>query len=444
MKKHLQNSIKSAAISRVVNRAMETNRPVYLLVIATKPCFIKLASLIWSMTEKELPFLLINSNQHYDKPLTAQIREFGYNELINFNMNSKGDCFNERIINMSHSVKEFVHVFSPYLGKAEFIPIVSGDTFSAGIIPQLFYYSTGIRSIHVEAGLRSYGPGNRELWKSGSVLNQTEWEWESYVNDPFPEGMDSRLASISSELLLAPVERNKKNLIEEGYSSSNINIVGSLSSDAVNLIVKNDPENDFLNRYPFLANGKWLRVDLHRRENLHPDKLKAVLESIKLMSAAGMNVLLIKSNALIRALKWYKLEYLLDEAEKAGVRISELWPSYSDVIHFMKSDHCLGLYTDSGGLQEEANVLGVPCFTSRFSTDRPETILEARTNLLVPPISGDFISRQIISVFDKGIDKVFLGLAGPTIYGTAVSEKMATILCEYEPRLNIEKTMLNY
>ncbi|MCW3464966.1 UDP-N-acetylglucosamine 2-epimerase [Chitinophaga nivalis] len=417
-------------------------RPLLLPIIATKPCFIKMASLINAMQRSDLPFLLLNSNQHYDEILTTQIEEFGYKELIGVNLCSNGPDFGDRIIAMCQSVTEFLQVMSAYPGAPDIIPLVSGDTFSAGMLPQLFYFLTGVRSVHIEAGLRSYGPANKELWLEDDFLQQTAWDWTSHINDPFPEGMDSRLASVAAELLFAPVERNRHNLLREGYRAENITITGSLSSDAVEVMRKYAHKDDFLKRYPFLAQKKWLRVDLHRRENMQPDRLLPLLRGITRLSRQGMNVLLMKSNAMMAAIEHFELDEALASAVRAGVNVCDLWPSYLDVVSFMLSEHCLGLYTDSGGLQEEAHILGVPCLTMRYSTDRPETILDVHSNLLLPPVSEGFICNNLIRAFDTGVFR--RSADNVNIYGSKVAERMVTCLEQYVPKCNAAKRLLTY
>ncbi|WP_212002527.1 UDP-N-acetylglucosamine 2-epimerase [Chitinophaga sp. HK235] len=442
MKYTLQNPGCAGMMEAAIEKAMDLKRPLYLPIIATKPCFIKMASLIQSMTQHDLPFLLVNSNQHYDQLLTAQIDELGYKQQIGANLYSNGRDFNERIITMCQSVTDFLSVLATYTEKPDIIPVVSGDTFSAGILPQLFYFSAGARSVHVEAGLRSYGPADKDRWQDGNVLYQAGWDWTRYVNDPFPEGMDSRLASISSELLLAPVKRNMDNLLYEGYVAENIMVTGSLSSDAVELMKKYTHTEDFLDRYPFLSGKKWLRVDLHRRENLIPDRLIAVLSGIARLSGEGMNILLVKSNAMMAAIHQFGLEEQLRLTEQAGVKICELWPSYLDVISFMLSDYCLGLYTDSGGLQEEAHILRVPCLTLRYSTDRPETILDAGGNLLLPPVSEKFICHNTLNAFDN--TSRWAHQDTDNIYGNKVADLIVEKLKHYTPQYNAARRMLTY
>ena len=94
---------------------------------------------------------------------------------------------------------------------------------------------------------------------------------------------------------------------------------------------------------------------------------------------------------------------------------SPVWPLYTDVIAAMsKAAVCA---TDSGSMQEEMNVLGVPCVTLRFGSDRSESII-AGGNLIAPPVDGALIRRIIDFAWDnKDMRKT------PQLYGQNVSSK---------------------
>src|SRR5262249_29726751 len=89
---------------------------------------------------------------------------------------------------------------------------------------------------------------------------------------------------------------------------------------------------------------------------------------------------------------------------------------------FYRSDSCLGALTDSGGLQEELNMLGKVCMTLRFNTDRPETVRQARGNLLVPPISPAFVHKLVSHILASKRLQDTMRSAKP-LYGTKVGAK---------------------
>ena len=85
---------------------------------------------------------------------------------------------------------------------------------------------------------------------------------------------------------------------------------------------------------------------------------------------------------------------------------------------------------DSGGVQEDMNMMGKPCLTIRFSTDRPETVMGNHGNLLVPPISDDFLARVVAGVIED--PKVLNQLKQrPPLYGSKAGEKFADAIAPH-------------
>jgi UDP-N-acetylglucosamine 2-epimerase (non-hydrolysing) len=165
-----------------------------------------------------------------------------------------------------------------------------------------------------------------------------------------------------------------------------------------------------------------------------PPKLRALIEGLSAYSDQGGKVVLIMTNALRAALEEYGMRPLLEDAERRhGLLVQNLWPSYLSVVHFLRSPNCLAVYTDSGGLQEEANVLGVPCITCRFSTDRPETVLDGESNLLLPPATSELVARGLGEILSSPPGRVWPGLPERKLYGERVGEHIAELLGEYTP-----------
>lgn len=420
-------------LAAAVEHANREQLPLYLIVLATKPCYIKLASLVLACEAARVPFLLIDSGQHYDPELTQAKHELGYEHLLTAVLGIRGSLL-KRAAQLALAIERLdAHLQAAGIRQPA-VPLVSGDTATAAMFAQFWYFAHGVRSVHVEAGLRSYGPDCPQGWEALQDLReQRNVRWQRFRDEPFPEGVDSVLASAVSDLLLAPVWRNVEQLRAEDYDVRQIHQVGSLSSDAVRLALPQAARSRIFQLYPLLAQGRWLRVDLHRRENMTPEALRAVLQGLGRLARDGVQVVLIQTNALNGALAQHELGGLLDEACQQGVVVQAMWPHYTDVIRFLTSDHCLALYTDSGGLQEEANVLGVPCLTCRLSTDRPETILDAQTNLLLPPLSADFVHRHLRRVLALPRASVWPGLTrSQPLYGEAVGGRVVELLKVYQ------------
>jgi UDP-N-acetylglucosamine 2-epimerase (non-hydrolysing) len=110
-------------------------------------------------------------------------------------------------------------------------------------------------------------------------------------------------------------------------------------------------------------------------------------------------------NATEAALVSYGLDNKIKSlAEEYSHRflITPVWKQYGHVIEFLDSGHCWAEMTDSGSMQEELLYFpDVLSLTLRLNTDRPETILNARSNILVPPVSSEWILSMIDKAFNR-------------------------------------------
>ena len=154
--------------------------------------------------------------------------------------------------------------------------------------------------------------------------------------------------------------------------------------------------------YPLLESGEWLRVDIHRRENLTRRRFMSILNSIgQLVRHSQQRIIFLMLNATESTIKSFNLDgYLQKLANNYPKKfiISPLWKEYSHVIEFLDSGHCWAEMTDSGSLQEELLYFDkVMSLTVRLNTDRPETVFDARSNVLIPPVSKELISAFVRS-----------------------------------------------
>jgi UDP-N-acetylglucosamine 2-epimerase (non-hydrolysing) len=102
---------------------------------------------------------------------------------------------------------------------------------------------------------------------------------------------------------------------------------------------------------------------------------------------------------------------------------SEAWAYHRDVIAAMKKSALVA--SDSGGFQEEANIVGVPCVTLRYGSDRGESFI-AGANVPAPPFDSDFMVAIIKGAFNNE-DMRAVG----NIYGSDVSKKIVDGVLEH-------------
>ena len=228
------------------------------------------------------------------------------------------------------------------------------------------------------------------------IDRQFNGKWMLLRNEPFPEQWDTFTSAAGSEYLFAPVKLNKEHLIREGYPKKNIWVTGGVVVDALKLKRSEKSKQSIFDIYPQLEKGQWLRVDIHRRENLTPARFKYIVECMELLVEKGYNLNFIEMSATRNALDYYGMRPRLEKLKKSHNFLhTNVWPEYAHVIEFFESKKCLAAFTDSGGVQEELNLMGKACLTCRLSTDRPETVKDAKCNILVPPVDSKFMVKMI-------------------------------------------------
>lgn len=96
---------------------------------------------------------------------------------------------------------------------------------------------------------------------------------------------------------------------------------------------------------------------------------------------------------------------------------------------------CAAVATDSGSMQEEMNLLGVPCVTLRFGSDRSESIL-AGANVQAPPIDSDFV----VEIIRGAMNNSAMANVG-NLYGEQVSKKIVDgVLARVDDELGLFQT----
>jgi UDP-N-acetylglucosamine 2-epimerase (non-hydrolysing) len=108
--------------------------------------------------------------------------------------------------------------------------------------------------------------------------------------------------------------------------------------------------------------------------------------------------------------------------ENKNFLFTPLWKEYGHVMEFLHSERCQAIVTDSGSMQEELNEIGKPCMTIRFNTDRPETVMYGKTNLLIPPLKDKMISDTIKYVIENDYFKDIK--KAKKLYGIKVGKKI--------------------
>ena len=418
-------------------RQMDAGEFVLAVVTATKPDFYKQAPVVTAASDRGVPCFVLHTGQHYDDVLGHGLAEYGIEDRVAVDLGIRGSL-SEKTAQVHRRIDALTDRLDEW-PETTVLPIVHGDTHAAGIVPQAWLFATNQGVAHNEAGLRGMSPefGDHD---NPAAFVDAQWhgEWSLNRAEPFPEQYDTFVGSAAAHYQFAPVTRNRDHLDREGYPTTvdgeeRIPVVGNSVVDAIEAKRDANLEQSVFDIYPVLeARDDWIRVDVHRRANLLPDRFRAIVEGVIGLVEAGYNVNFVELTATREALEQYgyrdRLTRLADGRE--NFLFTGLWKKHAHVYEFLQSGQCLAEFTDSGSMQEELNYIDEAiCLTARFNTDRPETVIDAQTNLLVPPTSGEYVTETVRHVLETPSVREEIQ-SGPNLYGRDVGDRIVEFLSD--------------
>jgi len=384
--------------------ASQKDRHVHLIMIATKPDIIKQVPLYKELKKRGHLVILGHTGQHYDENLSGgMLKEFGVEP--DFNLNVRGSLF--------EVVSQIIGRLGSVIGELKergktVIPYVHGDTTTA-MAASNAGFCHGFASAHVEAGIRTLTPDYSKFGVWNSQFEVSEWRkflmsrenWGRGSLEPYPEQFNTRCSECATGVHLAPVELDREFMLSEGFPEDRIFVVGNSVVDATLEALANAKNATVFEQFPVLADGNFVRFCIHRRENCISEKrFRAIYDAMKSLIEEGRTVLLISLFQTEAAFERFGLKEEVENLnrEHNNFVYSPVWPQYTDVIAAMnKAAVCA---TDSGSMQEEMNVLGVPCVTLRYGSDRSESAMNGG-NLIAPPVDGSIIKSMIEYAWDN-------------------------------------------
>lgn len=302
------------------------------LVVGTRPEIIKLAPVISELKSRGIEFTLVNAGQHYDYLLTKKI----FSDL-----NLDTTSINLNIGSSSHAQQtaSALLLLENIISNRTFDAVVAqGDT-NTVLASALAASKQNIPFVHVEAGLRSF-------------------------DRTMPEEINRKVADHIASVLFAPTDISASNLLNEGISKDRIFTVGNTVVDALNKISTAMTSNYIKEKF---MHNNFALLTLHRSENTDSmNKFELLLNSLmKITHPVIFPIHPRTKDKLISFGLWDKLLAI------PNLKITEPL-GYADFLNALK--HAQVVLTDSGGIQEEACVLKVPCITLRNNTERPESV----------------------------------------------------------------------
>jgi UDP-N-acetylglucosamine 2-epimerase (non-hydrolysing) len=312
------------------------------IVVGTRPEIIKMAPVVRACLERHVPFLLLHTGQHYSFEMDGVF--FRELELPAPHHNLEVGSGSQ-----AYQVGAIVSGIAPILERERpDVLLVEGDTNSV-LAAGLAAHKLGIRVGHVEAGLRSY-------------------------DRTMPEEINRILTDHLADHLFAPTGHARRILLGEGIADGRIHVTGNTVVDEVLRQRERARIPGLLERFG-VSPGRYALATTHRAENVdREDRLRGIFAGLAGAGRAlDMPVLAALHPRTAKTLD--ALGLALDGAVR---RLPPL--GYLEFLG-LHAEAALVL-TDSGGLQEEACCLKVPCVTLRDNTERPESV-EVGANLLV-------------------------------------------------------------
>jgi len=354
------------------------------IIAGARPNFIKIAPIIKAIEKKQsqgtnISFRLVHTGQHYDKNLSDTFFEELNIPHPNTNLEVKSGSQAEQ------TAAIMVAFEKELLQNPCDLVFVVGDvnsTMACAIVAK----KLNIKVVHVEAGIRS---GDMTM----------------------PEEINRIVTDSITDYFFTTSTSASKNLLKYGVEPSNIHFVGNVMIDTLYQNLERILAPSFWNEYN-LETGNYIILTLHRPSNVDEEKsLINLLEGIDKM--VGDKKIIFPIHPRTKA--------ILGETNLSLRNIIFVEPqSYLNFMFLIKNS--FAVITDSGGISEETTVLGIPCFTMRTTTERPETI-EIGTNHLVG-ISIENLTLEFTKFLKKGMSKKGI----PELWDGKASERIIDVL----------------
>jgi UDP-N-acetylglucosamine 2-epimerase (non-hydrolysing) len=324
-----------------------------LIVAGARPNFMKVAPLIKAIQasnargQNHIEWRLVHTGQHYDS---------GMSEIFFADLGIPAPDFNLEVGSGSHATQTanimlrfepvLLNAFAPVGSQSSGVSgppsdwvVVVGDVNST-MACTLVAAKMGVRTAHVEAGLRSF-------------------------DRTMPEEINRIVTDSLADLLLTPSEDANENLRREGIPEHKIRLVGNIMIDSL-LAHLQSANGEILERLG-IADRSFIYVTLHRPSNVdRKESLAVIVEELNRVADEWPVIFPIHP----RTRKQMK-DFGLSFQPNTGLKLLDPI-GYRDSIALIQHARCV--LTDSGGLQEESTYFRTPCLTLRPNTERPITI----------------------------------------------------------------------
>lgn len=311
------------------------------VVLGTRPEIIKLSPVIRECERLGLDYFILHTGQHYsynmDRVFFEQLQLPGARYNLDVGSGSQGKQTGKMLAGVERVCQK----------ELPSVVLVEGDT-NTVLAGALAAVKLGIKVGHVEAGLRSYDRG-------------------------MPEEINRVLADHCADFLFAPTAKSRQILLNECLAKKQVFMVGNTIVDALSQNSEISNSKTRILKDLDLESKKYVLATTHRQENVDNERRFAgIIKGLQLTQ------------------KWFDVPLIYPVHPRAEKRLKEFGLDSKgirlvdplDYLAFLQLESNAKLVlTDSGGVQEEACILKVPCVTLRDNTERPET-LDVGSNML--------------------------------------------------------------
>ncbi len=377
-----------------------------LNIVGARPNFMKIAPIIHALNnynrsaKRPIDHLLVHTGQHYDEKMS---------KLFFDDLNIPKPDIDLEVGSGSHAEQtaEIMKRFEKIcLKECPTHILVVGDVNST-IACALVASKLGIKVIHVEAGLRSF-------------------------DRTMPEEINRILTDAISDILFITEDSADKNLLREGVPNEKIFFVGNVMIDTL-LRHRESAKSSLILNQLGLRNGTYASdycvLTLHRPSNVdEKGNFENILYALLEVSRKLPIIFPVHPRTRKKIEEFGFTKYLIQEPKVKGDKtgICSIEPlGYLDFLSLMSEARVV--LTDSGGIQEETTILGVPCITLRSNTERPVTVTDG-TNI-VAGIEKENIIKKSLSVLNsnkRDIPKT------PPFWDGRAAERIVGILSSFE------------
>ena len=312
------------------------------VIVGTRPEIIKMSPVIRELKKRGTEYYVLHTGQHYSYNMDKLFFEDLELPLPDYKLDV-GEKYHSQGAQTGEMIKAMEKIFRD---DRPDVVLVEGDTNTvlAGAISASKLH---IKIGHVEAGLRS---GDRNM----------------------PEELNRIMTDHISDYLFAPTEPSRDNLLREGIDREKIFVTGNTIVDAVYQNLEIAKRKSKIFDELTVKKGEYALITAHRQENVdNPERLAKIVEILNSLRYPAVFPMHPRTKKRLKENGYSITNPRLKIIEPLG---------YLDFL-ILLSEAKLVL-TDSGGLQEETNILHVPCLTLRDNTERPETV-DAGSNIVV-------------------------------------------------------------